>query len=733
MATGLFSAIEDSKSPYTYLPLYEAAARYGISFSTQKQDQFADVLNEAFGHIKTGKTFITAADKDVESNMNAYVLIRKPSSASDAKRSGGYIDDSGLNYTIKDKIHQYLPLIYMPWKYYACIVGHGSEMVAIESMDQLHQPLEAKKNELEKYSKEVQFAAKKGGLDAFDLAKDNYGMMLQGSLTLQPTIGVSSTSHPVFRPVSNAWLKLWEIVHEENLIEQQPSGELVSFHNAEYPGSMLIAANHYIRSKTSMKHKWFGSSLIIEQGGTLNDEYGLRAFYPNSWLMNSENNGDVTDVKVLETIRQRIMKETNGKGVDFYTSDIGTGQEKEAEDGEAILNAGQLASCLMTLRKGGNFFTKQFTFFHKYTVSLIALIASVFDCLEIVKPKTSRPSNSEIYLVGKGYHGIEAAADALKLILASISKKDTTTPLVLQVDKTALKCINLAAKELCARNMLFLDRNLSVIEAANTIDRDLFSCVSRTMTDIGRGVVDEWDANYPVTYVDGTIIDEIRTGMLHENNQLSSILTKEKISLISYKKLLDISNNKNFYDLPIIDANLRAEFFQSKNTSTAYERFMLTEGYVFAAREKAKNLIAYIVSTVKDLKNKLFLDMYANFGSDAVHIAKTQQIKVVACATGSFYMLRNNIDVSNSSVYPLYKKDMNVDFVCQFHVVYINMPVKEDSVKILIDDVPLLNYVKELKLRGVEKIIVQAPITYEDKHNYTKVHQLDGRVLCVYE
>ena len=67
---------------------------------------------------------------------------------------------------------------------------------------------------------------------------------------------------------------------------------------------------------------------------------------------------------------------------------------------------GQVVSGLLSLAIGGHFVTKQFTFVTPFTRSLIAIVASLFDQTYITKPKTSRPLNSEIYLVGKGFKGI---------------------------------------------------------------------------------------------------------------------------------------------------------------------------------------------------------------------------------------------------------------------------------------------------------------------------------------
>ena len=60
----------------------------------------------------------------------------------------------------------------------------------------------------------------------------------------------------------------------------------------------------------------------------------------------------------------------------------------------------------MVLAPGGSFCTKQYTYFSPLNTSLIILLSNLFKEFYIIKPETSRPTNSEIYLLGKGYIGL---------------------------------------------------------------------------------------------------------------------------------------------------------------------------------------------------------------------------------------------------------------------------------------------------------------------------------------
>ena len=114
--------------------------------------------------------------------------------------------------------------------------------------------------------------------------------------------------------------------------------------------------------------------------------------------------GDVTDVVVVKAIAKIVHTRIPG-GVRLYTSDAGFNIDKDydtQEEQTMMVNYGQVLSGLVTLAPGGMLITKQYMFNHPFNRSLIALLSTMFDRLLIVKPLTSRPMNSEIYLVGIG-------------------------------------------------------------------------------------------------------------------------------------------------------------------------------------------------------------------------------------------------------------------------------------------------------------------------------------------
>ena len=228
--------------------------------------------------------------------------------------------------------------------------------------------------------------------------------------------------------VTNATIKIYELITQMGLIN---SNKLTAFCNAELPGNFIIGINHYIKTmfKTS-SFNWVASS-FISNSGTLGDSYGIYEFNKNNWLMDSTMNGDITDPNNIIEISKRVLSRFP-KGVDLYTSDAGfdvSSDYNKQEEQTITLNYGQILAGLLTLSIGGHLVTKQFTYFTEFNKSLIILLSNLFDEFYITKPSSSRPLNSEIYLVGKGFKGI--SSDLKEYLLSKVTLINIDIPLIL--------------------------------------------------------------------------------------------------------------------------------------------------------------------------------------------------------------------------------------------------------------------------------------------------------------
>jgi hypothetical protein len=228
--------------------------------------------------------------------------------------------------------------------------------------------------------------------------------------------------------VSNAWLKAYELFEHYNVFPSSPIDKFMYFDNAAFPGSFILAAWHYVNTKCDINDfQWRGSSFLSEKdelmggAGLLEDKYNLYKNYPDNWLMNENNNGDV-----LQSDNQKEWENAIGGTIDLYTSDLGFDVSQDynkQEELHAHANLGQIITALLVLKKGGTMITKQYSYFEPFTVSLMGLLTRVFDSVEICKPMFSKSGNSETYLVGLGYkaYGINSKYSITKILLSRLN------------------------------------------------------------------------------------------------------------------------------------------------------------------------------------------------------------------------------------------------------------------------------------------------------------------------
>lgn len=206
--------------------------------------------------------------------------------------------------------------------------------------------------------------------------------------------------------VTNAWIKYYELW---NIIK--PRKDIINiFCNAELPGASISAFNHYCDTH-DLKYHWWASSYMPDGVGTmLGDTYGIFKANRNNWLMNEKNNGDCTVLKNLLDFEKRIGPESEIGGMDLYSHDAGLDISPEEynkqEEKNTHLHLGCALAGFLTLRRNGNFVAKQYTYFTKLNIELIVLYSTMFEKFYITKPLTSRPYNSEIYLVGLKFIGM---------------------------------------------------------------------------------------------------------------------------------------------------------------------------------------------------------------------------------------------------------------------------------------------------------------------------------------
>lgn len=326
---------------------------------------------------------------------------------------------------------------------------------------------------------------------------------------------------------SNAFLKYWELAYEyyprleDALLGDDGASapanasasantstitEIRAFFNAELPGSSMVAFNHYMRTlHPEVDYVWRASSLwspdMVEGSYGLEDQYGYFRNNRDKWMMSDNNNGDMTTVANILDVAARLGPNSEFGGVHVYSHDAGINVSGEwggearydvQEESNMWLHLGCAIAGLLTLRKGGMFIAKQYTLYRTFTWNLIILYATMFDNFYLTKPVTSRPTNSEIYLVGVGFRG--APQSVIDMLIGRLQSRDSS-PLYAQADVRLHPVISSLQKFVLAVHGQQHDMMLEMVRLYRTYTPAEISAGSYQLK---RALIHRWLTRYPV-------------------------------------------------------------------------------------------------------------------------------------------------------------------------------------------------------------------------------------------
>jgi 23S rRNA U2552 (ribose-2'-O)-methylase RlmE/FtsJ len=114
----------------------------------------------------------------------------------------------------------------------------------------------------------------------------------------------------------------------------------------------------------------------------------------------------------VRTVREAIVD-----GVDLAVADGGFETDEELKEVTTThLVLSEIMTALGVLRTGGSFVLKTYDTVTQASRDLLLILALCFSRLWIFKPVSSRPANSEQYIIGKGYLGSENAMPYITLL-----------------------------------------------------------------------------------------------------------------------------------------------------------------------------------------------------------------------------------------------------------------------------------------------------------------------------
>jgi cap2 methyltransferase len=207
-----------------------------------------------------------------------------------------------------------------------------------------------------------------------------------------------------------AWLKMFEMlsfIQDKGFLPA--GGPLRTAHVCEAPGGFICATNHFLQTKLqNVRWTWTALSLNPWYEGSdemVDSDAFIVKSLPN-WEFGADNTGNIMNKDNILAFRRKALEVSL---VDLITGDGGIGCDENPEEQERMtgrLVMYEVIAGIGVLKPGGCMIIKMFTTFTPCSFACVAFIASLFRRCYMLKPATSKASNSEIYVVGCDFLGL---------------------------------------------------------------------------------------------------------------------------------------------------------------------------------------------------------------------------------------------------------------------------------------------------------------------------------------
>lgn len=191
---------------------------------------------------------------------------------------------------------------------------------------------------------------------------------------------------------SRAYFKLREILIFFS-IKDLFKRDITSMHLAEAPGSFVQAL---LQEFEPYKVDWYAQSLYSEL--TIDSDI----YNSERWVKGGDDTGNLYNIENILAIKERVPK------ADVITADGGFNTDFDPNSQEQLtfqLIFAEVLTALIMQKVGphSTFVCKIFDTFTRISCQLLGILTEHYDKVYIIKPRTSRYSNSEKYIVCIGF------------------------------------------------------------------------------------------------------------------------------------------------------------------------------------------------------------------------------------------------------------------------------------------------------------------------------------------
>lgn len=262
-------------------------------------------------------------------------------------------------------------------------------------------------------------------------------------------------------PISRSYFKLCEIYYEFNILNTVHPNKIVCL--AEAPGGFIQSLIKLVPDKNiKVIH---GVSLLDPDNKNVPKWNSLLTVLEKvDFIEGVKGDGDLYDfINVLSIIK------TIGKGsVDFCSGDGGldySGDYSKQEANSLKLIYSEIFVALNVQKKGGSFVCKIFDITMKETLMLIHILKESYQSVSFYKPKISRFSNSEKYVVCSDYKGYN------KSIINELCYSFNDNKIERKMDAFFIDDLLKFNSQYCNKQVEYIEKGLRLIEHKKLMKR----------------------------------------------------------------------------------------------------------------------------------------------------------------------------------------------------------------------------------------------------------------------
>jgi 23S rRNA U2552 (ribose-2'-O)-methylase RlmE/FtsJ len=310
-------------------------------------------------------------------------------------------------------------------------------------------------------------------------------------------------------PISRSFFKLWEILYDFKFIIPHNIKNLKTAHIAEGPGGFIECIYKYLsKNKIDISTEIHGITLL--SGDRNIPKWKIRKNFIDKFNIKLNNkddtSGDLYKIDNINTfIRNVSLTSDNTNCCDFVTADGGfdfSENYNTQENDFIIFLICEIYIIFNILKDNGNAVIKLYDIYSRNSMKILYILTLFFDEVFIIKPFSSRPANSEKYVLCKSFKISNEKLDRYKERFKNIIVTKNLNLLDVSIPYKFIKLISEYNKFYTERQILYIQNTLSLIEKINNneiFDAKLFL---KELYNTNKKYAVNWCMNYSIVIKD---------------------------------------------------------------------------------------------------------------------------------------------------------------------------------------------------------------------------------------